>query len=341
MQNSNFRRIKVNEACCFLATVQVFAFGMTITVAPVSSAFYYHLAGFTVLLQGMAIVVGCGWCLYCLYGKLNADSSALRIRVCGVSLAGGSALAAGSSVLCVYGHCLPGLAGELPFTGQLAGSMFTAIISLYVGVLRYRSRQLHRNMVEMRQSGLTYRLRHHFLFNSLNTTACLIPSRPDIANNNLVELSQLFRLMLQQEATVTLMQEIDFAKCYIRIERVRLGDRLRVEWNLPGDEVLQEKIPSMVIQPLVENAIYHGVEACSEGGIIRITIKAYKDRILFDIRNPVCEERLFPGRIEGNRLAQRSIAEKLYCFYGIDSRLDCQQRCGEYCAAFFIPRKII
>lgn len=339
MSHSNSRQIKANEVFCSLVVAQGCAIAMAVTAVPVSATFFHHLAGFTVLLQGTMVVGGvCGWCLCCLYEKMNADSKAAYSCVFGMLLMVGSVLAAGCSVLCTYGSRLPGLAGELPFAGQLTSSMPAVIVASYIAVLRYRNRQLRQDVVKMRQFGLTQKIRHHFLFNALNTTACLISARPGVASNNLVDLSQLFRLMLKQKSTVTLLEEIEFVRRYVRIERTRLGDRLHVEWELPDDEVLREKIPSMVVQPLVENAIYHGVETCSEGGVIHITIKAYKERILFDIRNPVGEES-FLDHVEGNCLAQKSVAEKLSCFYGAASRFDCQQCCGEYCAAFSIPRE--
>ena len=339
MADVSFKQVKAHEILRFCGVVQACAVGMTVTIPPASSLFLHHLTGFTIWLQGAVILSGGSWwCLHQASERLNPGEAGYHSPNCLIWLSGCAGASAGTSALYAYGSHLPGVAGELPFTVQLAGLMSVIAISLYVVILQRRNLRVRQELITAHQTGLTQRLRHHFLFNALNTTVCLISVRPDVASNNLVDLSQLFRLLLKQKPMITLMEEIEFVRCYIRIENARLGERLSVEWNLPDGDVLREEVPSMVIQPLVENAIYHGVEASCDGcGAIRITIRSRRDRIFFDIRNPVGSGFALE-RFEGNHLAQRSVNEKLFCIYGEASRLDCQQGCGEYRAAFSIPR---
>ena len=337
----SFRQIKTHEVLRFCVVVQVCAAGVAVATAPMPSQFLPQLGGFTLWLQG-AILLGGGswWCLHRASERFGSGGEEHHDPICLVWLSGCAGACVGAGMLYAYGSRLPGLAGELPLAVQLAGLASVIAVSLHIVILQRRNLRARRDLIAARQAGLTQRLRYHFLFNALNTTVCLIGVRPDIASNNLVDLSQLFRLLLKQEPTVTLMEEIEFVRCYIRIENARLGERLSVEWDLPDDDILREKVPSMVIQPLVENAIYHGVEVYDGCEAIRITIRSRRDRIFFDIRNPVGSVPV-PERFEGNHLAQRSVSEKLCCMYGEASRLDCQQRCGEYRAAFSIPRRYL
>ena len=339
MAHAEFKRGKGSDIFCLCAVVQICAVGAAITTAPSPSLFLYHLSGFTTLLQGAVILSrGLWWCLHRTRRKFNTGDDSPRNSACLIFLSGCVCLVAGGSVLFAYGNHLPGSAGDLPLAAQLVGAAAVIILSLYVAALQHRNRYLYQDVEKIRQFALTQRLRHHFLFNALNTTVCLIGIRPDVASNNLTDLSQLFRVMLKQKPMVTLMEEIRFVRRYLRIERARLGERLNVEWNLPAGDVLGEEIPSMVIQPLVENAIYHGIEAHEGFGVIRITIAPHHGRILFDIRNPVGGISASDS-LGGNRLAQKNVSEKLFRVYGAGSRLDCQQCRGEYRAAFSIPRK--
>ena len=339
MAHASFRQLEANQVLCFCGVIQACATGMAMTATPAPSLFLPQLMGFTIWLQGAVLLSGGSWwCLRCASGRLSPSEEKHQKLNCLAWLWGGVGTFAGAAMLYVYGSHLPGVVGELPLSVQLVGLMSITAVSLYVVILQQRSLRVRRDLVTAQQTGVTQRLRHHFLFNTLNATVCLIGVRPEVASNNLMDLSQLFRSLLKQKPTVTLMEEVEFVKCYIRIENARLGKRLSVEWSLPEDAVLRDEVPSMVIQPLVENAIYHGVETHDGRGAIRIKIQSYRDRIFFDIRNPVGST-LNLERFEGSFLAQRSINEKLSCMYGEASRLDCQQSCGEYRAAFSIPRR--
>lgn len=123
---------------------------------------------------------------------------------------------------------------------------------------------------EARIDALQARIRPHFLFNSMNAIAALTRSNPQRAETAIEDLAELFRFALADpRRTISLQDELAIARRYLEIEKLRLGDRLRIEWEIDGLDV-QAHIPALVLQPLVENAIYHGIEALPEGGTIRI-----------------------------------------------------------------------
>ena len=127
---------------------------------------------------------------------------------------------------------------------------------------------------------LQARIRPHFLFNSMNTIASLTHDQPDLAEQAIENLSDLFRASLAAEASISLQQELELTRSYIDLESLRLGERLEVNWHLPEREP-SLNLPALTLQPLVENAIYHGIEPLSSGGSIDILIEpsagAYRD----------------------------------------------------------------
>ncbi len=337
------KRIGGNEFWCFCVAVQVCA--LIAAIAAIAATldpglFMRDLVGFTLLLQGVAVVkAGCWCCLRrCRERRGGENTEALHTTMCLALPSGFIGIVAGAGVLIKYGQHLPGTAGDLPVVVQLVSSAVASIASLYVARLRESNKRLRRSEAEARKHTLVQRLRHHFLFNTLNTTVYLVKSRPEAAACTLLDLSELFRVMLQQKSTITLAEEIAFARNYIRIERVRLGDRLGVEWRVPSAGYLCMKVPTMVMQPLIENAIYHGVEPLKEGGIIRINVEARENHVLFEICNPI-GGKTPENRMEGNCMAQESVRERLFHAYGTDCCFISEQRCGEYRVAFSIPQE--
>ncbi len=340
----NHNCMHAGEIWRFCTAVQVCAVIVAVMATRTPSAFLPNLAGFTLLLQGVAAVnAGC-WRLPYVSAHIGSDrfrrwpqsrfSGAMDLTL-PLTLAG---FVANVAVLAVCGRYLPGAAGGLPVLTQALGSTAVAGLSLYATRLHGRNERLARSASEMTGYLLAQRLRHHFLFNSLNTTVGLVRRHPDVAMRNLEDLSELFGVMLKQKPTTTLAEEIQFVRRYIYIERVRLGARLGGEWRVSGPECLDAKMPAMLIQPLVENAVYHGIEPREEGGIIRIEIEVRDGRVFFDIRNPVGGAMLFP-RTEGNQMAQKSVRERLARVYGPACRFKSERRRGEYHVAFSIPKE--
>lgn len=182
---------------------------------------------------------------------------------------------------------------------------------------------------------LLHRIRYHFLFNTLNATIGLIQPHPELAEANLGNLSEIFRMMLFQETQTTLAEEIRMAQCYVEMERLRLGDRLRVEWRLDCGDTARIRVPSILLQPLIENAIYHGVETRAGGGTVRVAVTGSGRRLVFDIRNPVNGGGHRHRR--GNRVARNNIRLRLTQAYGGDFVFDDERRTQEYRVKINIP----
>ena len=176
-----------------------------------------------------------------------------------------------------------------------------------------------RRSVELRAAArvhaLQARIRPHFLFNSMNTIAALTRSNPPRAEAAVQDLADLFRATLNEKGdTITLAEELEVARTYQRMEELRLGPRLRVEWKtdaLPP----QALVPGLMIQPLLENAIYHGIEPRAEGGTVTISGEVSAGLVTVVVRNPLESDPPANAR-EGNRLALANIRERLELMYG-------------------------
>lgn len=200
-------------------------------------------------------------------------------------------------------------------------------IGLIAGVLLLRyfyvAHEWKRNVqmeASSRVQALQARIRPHFLFNSLNTIASLIRSNPATAEEAVEDMSDLFRANLrEQKEKITLKEELEIARIYQRIEQLRLGDRLVVEWDV-SDVPMRIKTPSLIIQPLLENAIYHGIEPLPEGGTVSIRCDLHKDELCITVTNPISQNKGTSGH-KGNRMAMDNIRERLQLAYGNRARL--------------------
>ena len=165
------------------------------------------------------------------------------------------------------------------------------IAALAALILRYRYMQQcwhaeQKATQSARIEALHARIRPHFLFNSMNTIASLISYAPLEAEKAVEDLAALFRASLSQsDALVSWQQELDICRAYLRIEQQRLGHRLQVDWqidNLPDDC----QLPPLSVQPLIENAIYHGIENTLAGGTLLIRAQVNNGLLRIDVENP-------------------------------------------------------
>ncbi|NNE64306.1 MAG: histidine kinase [Gammaproteobacteria bacterium] len=201
----------------------------------------------------------------------------------------------------------------------------TSISIILVGLaLRYFYLEFEAKLVleiqaRARLQALQARIRPHFLFNSMNTIASLTHDEPDLAEQSIENLSDLFRASLAAEASVSLEQELTLTRSYIELESLRLGDRLKIDWQIPSP-LPKLNLPALTLQPLVENAIYHGIEPIYQGGTIQIRI-AYLDGLIeLSIVNPVLEDRSLQHR-KGNQMAVDNIRERLHLTFGSTATL--------------------
>lgn len=241
---------------------------------------------------------------------------------------------------------LHGLQAEIPDLGHgafLLRNLATGVI-IHALVLRYLYVQHQwRRQVEAealaRLQALRARIRPHFLFNSLNTIAALTRSQPGMAEEAVQDLADLFRATLgDARDRVSLAEEIAITRQYVQLEALRLGERLAVDWeliDLPHDLL----VPSLMLQPLVENAIYHGIEPLAAGGVIRVWVRVDERQVVIRVSNPTPPGEAGTGH-EGNRIAQDNIRQRLALAYGEQASLKAARRDECYEVELRFPREV-
>ncbi len=201
--------------------------------------------------------------------------------------------------------------------------------------LNHESEQRLQIQAQARLQALQARIRPHFLFNSMNTIASLTHDQPDVAEQAIENLSDLFRASLSAEASISLSQEIELTRSNVALEALRLGSRLKVNWQLPSQEVYVN-LPALTLQPLMENAIYHGIEPLPEGGSIDIEVSMRLRHIEVRITNPVVPDQTGHHRT-GNQMAVDNIRERLQIAFAGDASMEHEQTDARYSVVLTIP----
>lgn len=181
---------------------------------------------------------------------------------------------------------------------------------------------------------LRARIRPHFLFNSMNTIASLIAFSPEKAEKAIEDLSDLFRASLREKNTNTLADELELTESYLDIEILRLGERLNIEWDI-DQNILDTEVPALCIQPLAENAIYHGIEPLVDGGTISISARQENDKLELCVSNPLGSGAM--SNHEGNHMAQENIRQRLQLVYGSNAAFIIKQGQDTYSVILQIP----
>ncbi len=185
---------------------------------------------------------------------------------------------------------------------------------------------------------LDMRIRPHFLFNSLNSVAGLIHSDPDTAEHGLMDLADMFRIiMTDKRKNVPISAELDMARKYVSLEKIRLGKRLKVLWELK-DLDKSINLPILTLQPLIENAIYHGIETRLKGGIISIKARNTPDYLFISIINPRPEANA-PVR-KGNQVAQENLRNRIEIAYGGAGSINLMETEKFYTVTLKLPRTL-
>lgn len=210
----------------------------------------------------------------------------------------------------------PGIDWPWVLRNQVVAAIFSAMALRYFYV-QSQWRMKTQAELKSRLAALQANIRPHFFFNTLNTVASLIMIDPDKAEHMLVDLAQLFRAVLKaDDRLVLLQQEIELGQRYLDIEQVRLGHRMQVQWKLP-DELPPLRVPQLLLQPLLENAVYHGVQPVVEGGFIHVELSRDGDVWQLDICNSKAAEH---NSEDGNRMAHANIRARLAAL--LDDRTD-------------------
>ena len=220
--------------------------------------------------------------------------------------------------------------------GQMVISGIITALALRYFYVQHQLRLQEQSELQSRIQALQSRIRPHFLFNSMNIIASLIATDPETAESVVEDLSELFRASLNDAGNqVQLQDELDLCERYVRIESLRLGDRLRLEWDI-AEASQPVKIPLLTLQPLLENAIYHGVQPRPEGGTITVRLWFSDDDVHVEITNPLPDENM-RDRSQGNRMALNNIRSRLTVLYGSRADLSTATRDEQYVTSLKYP----
>jgi len=207
----------------------------------------------------------------------------------------------------------------------------TACVLVYFDL---RARALSPAIAEARIQALQARIRPHFLYNSINAVISLIRTEPRRAERALEDMADLFRVLMADNRTLTpIANEVELVRQYLAIESIRLGDRLRVAWrtdSMPGDAL----VPPLILQPLVENAVYHGIEPSPDGGEVSIDIGISNGQLLMTLTNPLPAE---SRATVGNKMAQANIRERLQLHFDAEASVKYESDGGIYRVTIRMP----
>jgi len=280
--------------------------------APLQVGFWATLGPASVLAHWLALTSSAALCL--------ATPILNRLKP-GIAAAAAIALVAGNAFACSW-LSFQGLRVMYPEDQQLPSSFLLRVTGLSILVamvaLRYMyvqhqwQHQVQAN-ARVQVQALTARIRPHFLFNTLNTATTLISIDAERAERVLVDLSELFRAALNAgDEPIRLEEELALAQGYLAIEQLRLGPRLKVDYQL-DDAPLDFRLPPLLLQPLVENAVYHGIQPRVDGGTVTLSCKTSKNQLILQVHNPRAEAAR--GTERGHGLAHANISARLrYAF---------------------------
>ncbi|PUA28279.1 MAG: transcriptional regulator [Cellvibrio sp. 79] len=232
---------------------------------------------------------------------------------------------------------------EFDYWLLLNNLVIAAILSGILLRYLYLQQQLRNQQqaeMQARIQALQSRIRPHFLFNSMNAIASLISTDPETAEHVVEDLSELFRASLAEPTLIPLERELTLCRHYLEIEQLRLGRRLQVDWQI-GSYTSEVKIPSLMLQPLVENAIFHGVEPMPKGGKITIKVSQNDKQLSIVISNPyVLVKRNSQNHDHSqrhNRMALDNIRRRLTAHFGSAARLSSSAENGVFTTYIFCP----
>jgi two-component system sensor histidine kinase AlgZ len=253
----------------------------------------------------------------------------------------GATLAA--AVVAAVSETVDLIGGEILFAPDDMGSfryarhalVGIAVTFMLLAYFRLRALALTPAKHEARLQALQARIRPHFLFNTINAVLSIVRSDPKRAETALEDMADLFRMaMADPHELMPLSREVELARQYLAIEQLRLGDRLTVTWDtaqMPPDAL----IPPLILQPLLENAVYHGIEPLAEGGTIEVKLQRVRDELHLEVRNPAQDG---PDRhSNGNRMALSNIRERLSLLFDVEAQYQVEREADHYQVRIIIP----
>jgi two-component system sensor histidine kinase AlgZ len=291
----------------------------------------FGAAGFLAWLERLAVLSGAalpgtlGWLVLTCAGKgLIARMPPLLQQGTGVVLGAVSGL---------YGcglMALVGMGGPVPWVASaFAGALLSAVL-VFALVLRAKGRMPADTAARLAE--LQARIRPHFLFNSLNSAIALVREDPERAETLLEDLSELFRHALVSKGSATLAEEVQVARHYLDIEQVRFGERLRVEWAI-DPEAGKAKVPALFLQPLVENAVKHGVEPSPSGADVKVSTQRRGSVVVIKVTNTVPAGQGRPG----HGVALDNVRDRLRLLHDVQAQFQTALIDGLYQVRMEVP----
>ena len=300
-------------------SVQILAFVSTLVMSPAD--FWLQLSRVSLFAQAVALPACALFCVLrpaLARWPLPLASVAMLTSVGVLAVAAawvGQRLSDDSGLLQTDRH------GQALLQPALISVLLAGIVLRYLYIQHALTRRLQ-DELGGRIDVLQARIRPHFL----------VRSQPSVAEAALEDLADLFRASLAQSGRfVTLGEELALCRGYLELERLRLGERLRTDWAIdavPGDALL----PALTLQPLLENAVYHGIEPCPGGGTIRVEGRLDRGTIALTLYNPRCAS---PS--VGHGLALANTRQRLALSFGHRGRLDVRQFGDSYEVALVFP----
>ncbi len=329
-KNHNNRQVELPNFCHLgvnlriALTVEAALVAGVVARAPDAPAFWAEFIALSALAQPALLLT---LLVLCVAGRW--------LRALPYRLGAGFTLALGAAVPVLVTLWLNPLLAGMDAYPPAAVGLFALLVG--AGLLAYfnlRARALSPAITEARLQALQARIRPHFLFNTLNAVLSLVRSDPRRAEHALENMADLFRALMGNASHLApLEDEVALSRAYLELEQLRLGDRLQVSWHInkmPGDAL----IPPLVIQPLVENAVYHGIEPLAGGGEISLNIYRSADKVHILVRNPIGQD---ASHHKGNRIALANIRERLLLHFDLDAQLKLEPLGAVYQVHIVIP----
>ena len=219
---------------------------------------------------------------------------------------------------------------DLPQAGGLLRYLVLGLLAAgaLIAYFRLRAKALSPAITEARLQALQARIRPHFLFNSINAVLSLVRTDPKRAETSLEDMADLFRVLMRDNRELApLADEVELCRQYLALEKLRLGDRLVVEWhtnNMPADAL----VPPLILQPLLENAVYHGIEPLTAPGVVSINIFYKGGDVHAILRNPYLAK---GGQHHaGNKMALANVRERLALHFDAEAALESRVKADAY-----------
>ncbi len=278
------------------------------------------------LLTGGALPATVVWLVVACACKRGLVRLSLKAQYVVGVLLGALAGLYGGGMLFVAGLLVPAPWIACAFSGALLSAALVAALAL-------RARGQMPAATTARLQELQARIRPHFLFNTLNSAIALVRAEPAKAEALLEDLSDLFRhALVDQGESVTLGEEVTLAQRYLAIEQVRFGERLRVEWVL-DPLAMPARLPPLLLQPLVENAVHHGVEPSAQGAQIKISTERRGSTVVVKVTNTVPAG---PG-VPGNGVALDNVRARLRLLHDVQCQFQSVLRDGVFHVRIEVP----